>query len=437
MDIPYPELTGIAVCLVFSAFFSGAETALTSLSMVKVEKMIEQFPRSSRQLKYWKNDYSGILTTILIGNNIANITASALATRLAGMYLDSNAIPVAIGAMTLLLLFSGEITPKTFSRVFAESVAIPMLNIVMVFHFFFFPLTWLLTRFIHVLFKLVGKSSNHHETMTEDDIEYIVSLGHRVGAIDKEKESLLSSIFEFSDTTAREIMLPRTDLTAVQSVAPYETLLEIATKTGFSRIPVYDGSIDNMVGIFHTKSLINPPDSDEKGLYLRKRMRSVIFIPETKKISEVLKLFQQNHTHMAIVVDEFGGTEGIVTMEDIIEELLGEIQDEFDAEEERLISLPDGRRIADSRVELSFLNETLGIHFPEDREYESLGGFLMDISGSVPKVGWQHEFEGYIFHVTEADLNRVLKVRIEKAHEKMTNLKDEKETEKQEPTQSK
>lgn len=412
MEIPIAELIGIAVCLVFSGFFSGSETALTSLSEVKVHQLIEENPRWGRPLRRWQNNHSGILATILIANNLANITASALAADWAGRYFTDNGIPIAIGVMTLLLLFSGEITPKTLARRYSTILAIPIIHLVLVFHFVLFPASWVITRFINLLFRLIGGTKGETALVTEQDIEYAVSLGSREGAFDKQKEHLLSSIFDFTDTTAKEIMVPRTDMVTLFHDTPYDQVMDISLESGFSRIPVKDGTIDNVAGIFYTKDLLPAPKASEKSKFLKKRLRPAVFIPESKKISEVLKLFQKDRIHLAIVVNEFGGTEGIVTLEDIIEELLGEIQDEFDAEESRLRQMPDGSYTADARVDIEDIEETLEIKFPEEREYESLGGFLMEMAGDVPSAGWSHKFQEYKFSVTEADANKVITVQI-------------------------
>jgi magnesium and cobalt exporter, CNNM family len=416
-DLPAGDLIGILVCLFFSAFFSASETALTSLSLLRTEQIIERHAVLGRALRVWKNNPNGVLATILIGNNIFNITASALATDLASNLFPSRGIPIAIGGMTFLLLFSGEITPKTIARSYADVLAPILMLLVLGFHVLFYPVSWTLTWFIRGLFRLFGGRHRRRDRVTEDDIEYIVSLGRRQGTLDKDKEHLLSSIFEFSDTTAREIMVPRTDIIATPVDANYEKVVEISLESGFSRIPVFEESIDKIVGIFYTKNLITPPLREEQSAFLASRMRPAVFVPESKKISEVLKLFQRERIHMAIVVDEFGGTGGLVTMEDIIEELLGEIQDEFDSEEERLVKAGEGAYIADARVNVEELEDEFGLRFPEDRDYESLGGFLMEMAQEVPTEGWEHIEQGYRFRVMEADPQRVIKVHIEPAPE--------------------
>jgi len=413
-ELPTAGLVGILVCLLFSAFFSASETALTSLSLHRTEQIIARHTFWGRALQTWRHNPNGVLTTILIGNNIVNITASALATEVASSLFPSQGITIAIGGMTFLLLFTGEITPKTIARTYADVLAPALMNVVLIFHVLFFPVTWVIAWFIRGLFRLFGGRQRGGERVTEEDIEYIVSLGRRQGTLDKDKEHLLSSIFEFSDTTAREIMVPRTDIIAVPVDASYEKVVEISLESGFSRIPVFEETIDKIVGIFYTKNLITPPLREEQGAFLASRMRPAVFVPESKKISEVLKLFQRERIHMAIVVDEFGGTGGLVTMEDIIEELLGEIQDEFDTEEERLVKSEDGAYLADARLNVDELEEEFELSFPDDRDYESLGGFLMEEAHEVPSAGWEHAYQGYRFRVLEADPQRVIKVEIER-----------------------
>jgi len=425
VDVPLIELTGIIACLLFSAFFSGAETALTSLSEVDTHQLIEENKRTGRALVHWQKNHTGVLTTILIGNNLANITASALAADLASIYFSKNGIPIAIGVMTLLLLFTGEITPKTFARAYSKQIAIPAIHVVLGFYVLFFPLTIILSRFIHILLWVFGRGANDNRGVTEKDIEYIVSLGRKEGSIHPDKEDLLTSIFEFTDTTAREVMVPRTDMTALPVETPYDDVIDLMLESGYSRIPVFEESADKILGIFYTRDLLPVPAPEDKSNFLSKHLRPAVYVPESKKISEILRLFQAERVHMAIVVDEFGGTEGVVTMEDIIEELLGEIQDEFDPDDERLIALPDGTYIADARVNVEDLEDSLGYSFPEDREYESLGGFLMEVSGDVPAEGWRYHHEGYIFEVTEADVNRAIRVKISPAPQDLDEDIDE------------
>ncbi len=407
------EIATLVVCVLLSAFFSAAETAVTTLSAFKVRQLQEDLPRWGRALRLWETNHASVLATILIGNTLVSLTAGAVSTDLAARFFPtSTGIPLAIGGMTLLMLVGGEVLPKTLARAYADQIAVPLMNGVAVFYGLFFPVTWLITHLIRVMISLLGGRIKNGPDVTAEDIEYIITLSQRQGGIDKDKQEMLTSVFEFTDTEAKEVMVPRTEMIALPVNCPYEEIVRICADSGFSRIPVYEGSIDKVVGIFFAKNLIQPTKPDERTDFLRRRMRTATFVPESKKISELLKEFQQERQHMAIVVNEFGGTEGIVTLEDIIEELLGEIRDEFDEEEPLIKARPEGGFVADARIPIKDLEDALHIQFPEQRDYESLGGFLMEVAGDVPGPGWTHVFEGFDFTVITADVNRVNKVQI-------------------------
>lgn len=406
------EFIALTVCVVFSALFSGSETTLTSLSAAKTEQLIDARPVWGRALRLWQRNHAAVLTTILVGNTFVNVTAGALAAEIAADYFDDTGVSIAVGVLTVVLLIVGEIVPKTLARAYTERLAIPVVNAIAVVHYAIYPLTWALTQVIRWVIQLLGGQLRPNQPITEEDIEYVISLSRRQGEIDVEKQRMLTSILEFTDTTAREIMVPRTDVTAIAVDTPLEEVIRVCVETEFSRIPVYEDSIDKIVGVFYAKDLIGEIRPDQRPNYVREKMRPPVFVPESKKISELLKQFQQERVHLAIVVNEFGGTEGIVTLEDVIEEVLGEIRDEYDEEERLLVPLPGGGYLADAKVSIDDLREVLQVPFPDEREYETLGGFLMEAAGQVPDAGWQHEHHGYRFTVTQAEENRVVKVRI-------------------------
>jgi CBS domain containing-hemolysin-like protein len=280
------------------------------------------------------------------------------------------------------------------------------------FYYLCFPVSWLITRLIRLLIGLLGGRIKNGPDVTEDDIEYIISLGRRQGAIDKAKEEMLTSVIEFTDTEVGEIMVPRTDMVSLPLDSTYDDVVRICAESGFSRMPVYDGTIDKIVGIFIAKNLIRSARPVENERFLLSGLRPAVFVPESKKISELLRTLKQKRLHMAIVVNEFGGTHGIVTLEDIIEELLGEIHDEFDEVDPLIKPRPEGGFVADARITIGDLEEALKIRFPDERDYESLGGFMMEAAEDVPRPGWTYPFGGFEFTVLTADLNRVNKVQI-------------------------
>ena len=411
-DLVLWEVIGIASSVILSALFSGSETALTSLSRSKIEEMLDSGGVFSIPLRLWRSHPHRVLATILIGNTLVNIVAGALASEVAAHFTAEQSVPIAVGGTTFLVLMFGEITPKAIARTFPAMIAMPAMWLIFAFYVLFFPITYVITWALRGVIHLIGGRHSDRQTVTDKDLEYLVRIGAIEGSIGKDQEELVQSVIEFPDTITKEIMVPRTDIVAIPLDSTYEQVVESAIESGFSRIPVYDGSLDKIVGIFYSKHLLDRPAPADREAFLRKHMRPPVFVPESKKISELLKLFQEKGIHMATVVNEFGGTEGIVTLEDIVEELLGDIRDEFDVEEDRLVPLTEGGYLADARIEIDELEERLGLAFPEGREYETLGGFLMEAVGSVPNVGTQHRFQNHEFTVSAADANRVISVHI-------------------------
>ncbi len=409
------ELTLIGTCLVFSGFFSSAETALVSLTMPQIEQLLVNRPRYSRPINLWKNRPQEVLTTILIGNNVVNITASALAADIAAQLLPGQSIAIAIGVMTFLILVSGEIFPKTVARVFSVNMAPPVLVLIGGFHLLLFPLSWPLTRSMQFLLRLGGTHTNHTKT-TEEDVAFTIKLGGQNGVLPPEKRELLEAVLNFSDTNVREVMTPRTEIIALSIEDGYKQAMEICRNSGYSRLPITNASLDDIEGMFYVKSLLTKPNStkDEKN-FVRNRVVPPVYVPESQRISDVLKQFQKTRIHIAMVVDEFGGTSGLLTMEDIIEELLGEIRDEFDDEKEKMSQLSEGVFLADARISLGDVEEHLHIQFPEERAYESLGGFIVEEAGEVPVRAWECVYAGWRFYVHESNAQRVVTVRIEGA----------------------
>jgi len=414
VDIPLWETAGIIASIVFSAFFSASETALTSLTDFKTRQLMETRGRLARPLWVWLEHPNQVLTTILIGNNLSNITASILASSIANHYFDDQAIPYTIGVMTFVLLVVSEITPKTFARAFPETSSLVLVHFIYLFFLIFFPISWGVAKFTRALIRLTGKK---HEgpTVTEEDLSYLVRMGYQSGVLDKNQSDLLHSVIDFSDTIAREIMTPRTTMLALPEDSSYEEVVKAFQETRFSRIPVYRENRDQIVGVIYSKYLIPPPSRKEQKTFLSARMRKPVYIPETMKIQDLIQLFQAERIHLGIVVNEFGGTEGLVTLEDVVEELFGEIRDEFDQEEMDLLSRKkDGSMLANARVGVEALEDELKIRFPLERQYDTLGGFLMETAGMVPEVGWKHAYEGYLFQVEEADQTKVILVSLRK-----------------------
>lgn len=406
------DVFGILGCLCGSAFFSGSETALTALSEPQMQRLIEDEGATSVAL--WRDKPIEVLTMILIGNNVFNITASALATDLADRLLAGGAIPAAVGVMTFLLLTFGEITPKTVAKQYSVKVAGPIMFMMNVPWVILWPFTQVFTKMTRGMLTAMGSDPAPSNYVTAEEIEYMIDIGSREGTFSEDRERLLRSVFEFPDTVVREVMIPRTEMVAISADMDLETVVDTLLDCGHSRIPVYDDSVDQIVGLFYAKDLIRlVPEDYEREFDVHDHLRRPYFVPESKGIAELLSEFQAERLHMAIVVDEFGGTAGVITLEDIIEEFFGDIQDEYDTEPAQIFRLDSETARADARVPIDEVESFLESELPEHPDYETLGGFLMARSGTVPEpgqtIGWKH----LKFHVVDANAKRVKTVDIE------------------------
>jgi len=416
-DIIIGEALAVAVCLLLSAFFSGSETALTSLSPSKANQLIDE---GKPWLRLWLDHPIEVLTTILIGNNVVNVASSALATdlaarALAGTEAEHWAIPVAIGVMTFLLLTFGEITPKAISKRFHMQVSSVSIRILKPMYFVCIPLTKVFVKITQLVMRLFGGDPDEKSPfVTFEEIEYLIELGAREGQFEEGKEKLLMSVVDFPDTIVREIMIPRTDMTSLSLNATMDEVLEVLLECGHSRLPVFGESLDNILGLFYAKDVIQiVSEKRTEKFSLQEQIRDPYFIPETKKIEDLLKNFRTNRIHMAIVVDEFGGTAGLITLEDIIEEIFGEIQDEYDRDEKQLSEV-GGIVSADARTDIEDLESFFDLTFPEESDYETLAGFLLSEAGEIPAVNDEIVWKDLTFTIVEADEKQIIRVEIER-----------------------
>ncbi len=420
------DILAVAVLLALSAFFSASETALTALDPVRTQRLIDKGTMASKVMELWRDQPLRVLTCILIGNNIVNITASVMTDHLAERllegtsYADTSA-PLAIGIMTFLVLTFGEIVPKTVAKARSEQLAGRMMLALRLPLLLFMPLTAFFTRLTSAIMSLSGDDPNAaRPKVTEEDIGYMVELSSRDGNIDHEQKDRLQSVIELSTTKVREIMIPRIEMVAVEKSMSLQEVLDKLLTSGHSRLPVYDDTIDNVVGLFYAKDMLRYMQSsrqDGGSFSIEPFVKPAYFVPEAKKASDLLSEFQKGHIHMAIVVGEFGGVSGLITLEDIVEEVFGDIQDEHDSEEDYHRVLGEGHLMAAGRCPLYMLEEILDVTFPEHPEYDSLGGFVLAQTGRLPEVGTSFRHGDHIFTVTDADAKRVIEVEIVQALE--------------------
>jgi gliding motility-associated protein GldE len=403
------------ILLSLSALFSGSETSFTAINRAKVRKLRDGKVKGAALLERLIEDQPRLLSTLLIGNNLVNILAASAATKIAIDRFGDVGVGLATGATTLLILIFGEIIPKTYAVRNAEKVALFTAPVIAVFSYFLYPIAQLLISLSNLILRILGQKVGRGETFfSAEELKALVAIGEEEGVIEEEERKMIHSILEFGDTIVKEIMVPRTEIAALEENATLEEALGKAKTEGFSRIPVYSGNIDNITGILYVKDLLGFIEKGKTQLKVKELMREAYFVPETKRVDELLREFQRNKIHMAIVLDEYGGTAGLVTLEDILEEIVGEIFDEYDFKEEaRIEQIDENTWIADGKLDIDAVEEYFEIEISED-ESETLGGFVSTVLGHVPSPGESFDYEGYRFEVVSVAHRRVAKVKIEK-----------------------
>jgi putative hemolysin len=417
----YYSLGLLLVTLIFSAFFSGSEVALFSLEKRKIESMKDEsliFDYIFQLLSAPRR----LLVTILLGNTIFNVAASILSVTIALEIAKIYQIPVdiiliaQIVVLTILILILGEVSPKIIASKyplsFAKIVVIPLYWIgVLV-----FPISKTLTDLIKVSTSRF-KFDKSKTAILSSEISELAELGAEKGTLEDGEHEIIHGLVNFKSVMAREIMTPRVDVIGIPTTATYDEVIDIITTSGHSRLPLYKDNIDNVLGVIYAKDLLPYVGNEQlkRNLFLRKIARKAMFIPETKLINELLQEFRESNLHMGIVVDEYGGTSGLISLEDILEEIVGEIRDEYDVEENEINQIDENKFIILGKVPIDELNVALEKDFTSvNDDYDTLGGFIFNHSGSIPEEGYQFDFDECRFTVVEVDSNRINKVQIEK-----------------------
>lgn len=407
------QMVLMLILLSLSAFFSGTETALLSVNKVRILRLVEEGNKRAQAVQKMLDAPSRLIATILIGNNIVNIGASALATSIAIDIYGNAGVGIATGIMTLLVLVFGEVTPKNFANHNAEkwALAYGVVELIRILSVIFSPIIMILNVITNFFLKITGGQADKDPFITEEELKLLVNVGQEEGLIAESEREMINSIFEFDDTLVREVMVPRIDIIALDvNESAYNAVLAVV-EVGHSRIPVYEDTIDNIIGVIYAKDLLKNLNNDLKNLDLRKIMRPAYYVPENKKVKNLLAELRQARVHMAIVLDEYGGTAGLITIEDVIEEIIGDIQDEYDDEEETFTVLPDGSLLANARASIYDVNEILHIDLPDD-EFETLGGLVFNLLGHLPKVGEELILDNVHIKVEKILGRRIDRVRV-------------------------
>ncbi len=405
----------ILALLTLSAIFSGSETAITGITISQIRKLKEEDEGAADILISMKKRINDILSTILIGNNLVNIAATSLVTEMTIKLLGGgNSLLIATAVMTVMVLIFGEITPKSYASQNPIRVAKRVYKPLKGLTFIMTPIVFILNKITSVVIRIIGGEVTTGSLVTEEDIRSLVDAGEEEGILKVQEKEMIQNIFDIDDLDVAEVMVPRIDIIALPKETTIRELVDSPVDFGFSRIPVYDESIDNIIGILYAKDII-PIALDETKktaeITVAEIMRDAHYVPETKKVNVLLKELQLKKIHMAIVLDEYGGTEGLVTIEDILEEIVGEIFDEYDSEVNLIRKIGQDKYIVQGDISLDEVNDTFDADLPVD-DFDSLGGFIFSTLGRIPEEGDRVDFQNLEFKVLGMENRRVLELEM-------------------------
>ncbi len=410
----------LVVLLLLSAFFSSAETALTTVNRMRIRMLIEEGNKNAIQLDKILQQSGKMLNTVLVGNNIVNLTASSLTTILTQRIFDADwTVSIGVGAITFAIIIFGEILPKTIASMHSEKMALVYAKPIMFLIIILTPIVFILNLLSTLLLKIFRiKVDLNAKTMTEDELRTIIDVSQEEGIIEEDELDMINNVFDLGDACAKDIMVPKVDITMVPIDVTYDELINVVKEDKFTRMPVYKESTDNVVGIINIKDLIiNKVDASN--FNMKQLMREPHFTYEPKELSDLLMEMRGNDVGMCIVLDEYGQAEGLITLEDIIEEIVGEIRDEFDEDEATVIrQINDNQYIIEGSINLDDFNEQLGTNI-DSENYESLGGLIIEQIERIPQKGDTVEIDNCTLTVVKMEDKRIdlVKVTIEEKHE--------------------
>ncbi len=401
------QIIVLIVLLFLSGFFSSAETALFSISRTKARHLAKDNNKAFILIKQMKDDPHRLLSTVLIGNNVVNVGAASLATSITIHYFTNYAVGVATGAMTFLILVFGEVLPKSMAT--RNNVLIARMTIYPI--YWFSVICYPILLFLNFIPKLTGKIKKT-PTVTEEELMTFVEVVEEEGEIKEEEKELIHNIFEFDDTNASEIMTPRGDMFVIDAheKPDFEKIIE----SGFTRIPVIEGDVDHIIGILNIKDLFLHIITSGNEIDVRTIMTPPYFVPENKKLDKLLHQFKKRKHHLAIVVDEHGGVSGLITLEDALEELVGEISDETDKEEPHIVKHKAKDWVVLGKSDIDEVNNMIGMEIPESKDYDTFSGYVLNTIGRIPVEKEQFTLGDFIVTVEEMDGNRIKKYSIKK-----------------------
>lgn len=419
------EILIIMIFIMLSALFSGSETAYTTIDEVTLMRLVREKKIKEEDMKYWAKS-SSMIPTLLVGNNIVNITASSIATVLAiriaqalPNFSENIMVTISTATITVLIIIFGEILPKVLMRVNAEKTIPYLLYFMKICHLIFKPITFLMDKITTFIMNyLVPRKLRNPEKRSAlasmDDIATIIDMGHKEGIIKESTHELLTGVIDFRSKTVEDIMTPRVDMVCIEAETDINDIIQLTVETGLSRFPVYEETIDHIIGIFHTRSLFKDYLKSNKNTKTKNKAIDYImlpyFIPETKTISSLFNDMQKKKLQMAITIDEYGGTSGLVTMEDIVEEIMGDIEDESDKKEEDLIKFKGKRIIVNGTASIEDINEVLNWNIEEHEEYQTIAGYVIDKLDHIPETNERLILNGYRIRIMKIEDRRIIEM---------------------------
>ena len=405
------QVAAVLVLLLLSAFFSSAETALTTVNKVRVRTLAEGGDKRAAMVAAVIEDPAKMLSTILIGNNIVNLSASSLMTTLTLRLFGNAAVGIATGVLTLLILVFGEITPKTMSTLYAEKISFAYAGIIHVLMVVLTPVIFIVNKLsMAVLFLIRVDPNKKQDPITEDELRTIVEVSHEEGVIESDEKKMIYNVFDFGDSVAKDIMVPRIDMTFLDVNASYQEIMDIFRQEKYTRYPVYEETTDNVIGIVNIKDLFLIPK--DKEFKLRDYLREPYYTYEFKKTTELMVELRKTMNSVAIVLDEYGATAGLITLEDMLEEIVGEIRDEYDADEEDSIRKINPKEyVIEGAMKLDDLDDQLGLDLKSE-DYDSVGGYIIGLLDHLPQAGEEVTSGNLRFVVDTVERNRIDKVHL-------------------------
>lgn len=402
------QLVILVLLLSASAFFSSAETALMTSNKLRIRNLAENGDKRAEKVLEITANTDKMLSAILIGNNIVNLSASALSTTLTLKMFGSSLVGVATGVLTFLILVFGEITPKNVASKNAEDMALKYIGIISILVIVLTPAIYIVNKVAGIVISLFIKNNDDNNMVTEDELRAMVEVSHEDGVIEKEEKKMIVNVVDFGDTVAGDIMLPRVDMVMVSVESSYGEILKIFREERYTRIPVYEESPDNVIGILNVKDFLLI--EDKENFSVKEHLREPLYTYEYKKTSSLMVDMRKTGANIVIVLDEYGTTVGLITLEDMLEEIVGEIRDEFDADEdEGITKISETEYLIDGSTNLDDVNDRIGLELSSE-EYESIGGIIMEKLGRLPVEGEVITFDNIILTVKKMDHARIEKV---------------------------